>query len=283
MPHITPSPRRLRAAPAQNLARAAITRLLAEGRCVIGEAQLAEIANISVTTARTFLNAGTATGLFQNLADRIPVAHTSHYVVTEKFPGAPSAETISMSALMHVATGKGPVGSAAFAYHTALALHGLSEVTPEGLHVIKIRDSIHPPALPSSTIYIPKDRPPREWMRLINKQPVWLTLRSASQIPTIDVMTITREQMPIPVTSELRTLVDAWMHPDWCGGTDRVADSWQIYWKNQSGGAKRAQLATLLVSTTWPGLWQPLVQWATTAVPALEGLLDMVQKAATKG
>lgn len=271
--------RPLRAAPAQDLARAAITRLLAEGRCVVSADQLAEAANISGTTARAFIRAGRSVGLFQDLKKRIPVAvHSNHVVVTEKFPGAPTADTITMSALMHVAQGNGAAGAAAFAYHTALVLHGLSEVAPTGIYVIKIRHSIRPPALPSDVIYEPKDRMPREWMKLTDQEPVWLTLRSADQVPSQDVVTVIREQMSIPVTSELRTLIDAWMHPGWCGGEDRVADSWRLYWRKQNVAVRSAELSALLVGTTWPGLWRPLSHWASNIVPPLEGLTENLER-----
>lgn len=275
--------RPLRTSPAQNLARAAVTRLLAEGRCVVSADQLAETANISGTTARAFIKAGRSVGLFQDLKERIPVAlHSSHVVMTEKFPGAPTADTITLSALMYVAHGTGVAGAAAFAYHTALALHGLSEVASTGIYVIKIRHSIRPPSLPGDVIYEPKDRLPREWMRLADRQPVWLTLRSADQVPNQDVVTVTREQMPLPVTSELRTLIDAWMHPGWCGGEDRVADSWRMYWRKQNVAVRRAELSALLVGTTWPGLWRPLSRWASEAVPALDGFTESTERAAQR-
>ena len=56
--------RSLRPAPAHEKARIAVTRLLAGGSCVFTVEQLAETAEVSTTTARDFVKAGIAAGLF---------------------------------------------------------------------------------------------------------------------------------------------------------------------------------------------------------------------------
>lgn len=277
--------RSLRPAPAHEKARIAITRLLAGGSCVFTVEQLAETAEVSTTTARDFIKAGIAAGLFVDLQDRVPVAQSGQVLVLATFPGAPTAETILLSALAHVAgSSTGDGGSAsAFAYHTALALHGLTEVAAEGLHLVKVRSSVHPPALPDTKPYTPVARAPKEWLRLSDKRPVWLTLRSSQQVPRPDIVAVVRDQMPLPVTSPMRTLIDAWMHPDWCGGEDRVADSWRMYWTSEVTVARRSDLAVLLATTTWPGLWRPLADWAAGVAPGLRGLAELTERVSPTG
>lgn len=109
--------------------------------------------------------------------------------------------------------------------------------------------------MPDEKPYVPGGRPAKEWRRLRDRRPIRLTLRSSMQVPRSDIVAVAREQMPLPVTSPMRTLVDAWMHPDWCGGEDRVADSWRLHWADRVVAAQRADLAVMLATTTWPGLW----------------------------
>lgn len=261
----------------------AVTRLLAAGSSVFVVEQLAEIADISITTARDFTKAGIAAGLFADLRERVSVAPHGQVLVLETFPGAPSADTILFSALAHVASSTADVPSSAFAYHTALALHGLTEVATDGIHLIKVRPSVRPPSIPDTRPYVPVARPPKEWLRLSDRRPVWLTLRSEQQVPRLDLVAVVREHMPLPVTSPMRTLVDAWMHPDWCGGEDRVADSWRMFWTREATAAGRADLAVMLATTTWPGLWHPLAHWVAGVVPDLAGLSDLIERALPTG
>ncbi len=263
----------------------AVTRLLADGRCVVTPDDLADVGNVSISTARSFLAGATTVGMAQRLSQRIPVATALKYVITEHFPGAPSAETVTMSALLEVASGPETSSPrAAFAYHSALMLHGLTEVAPQSLHVIKIRPSIHPPALDPDKEYAQSVRPPKEWMRLASRQPVYLTLRSLDQVPATDLVRVSRENMPLWVTSPMRTLTDAWMHPDWCGGLDRVLDSWSMFWS--SLGAESSGVSVTwgvqLVQTTWPGLWRPLTRWAASLVPSLKEWPELVEKLAVR-
>jgi predicted transcriptional regulator of viral defense system len=282
MKYIKKTVRRPKTAPAQALARAAVMRLIGEGRCVFSAEEIHGITGISAASARTFLVAGMKIGLFNALDKVIPIAHAGYYVATVRLPGTPSADVIALRALMHVAAGPANTTQAAFAYHTALELHGLTEVASPGIHVVKIRNSVHPPKLSRDMPYQPKARRLAEWTR-VEDRPVWLTLRSPDQLPSQDVVTIQRELMPLPVTSVLRTLVDAWMHSDWCGGEDRVADSWRMYWEQNKKPDSPADLASLLVSSTWPGLWNSLVPWAETVTPSLAGLGKLIEKMAPKG
>lgn len=260
-----------RPTPAQDRARAAVTRLLAEGQYIFKENDLERIAGISKRTAFNFLEAGKHVGLFANLNTISPLFQSKRYLITEKYPGAPTSETILLRALVNAAMGKSNT-MVAYAYHTALSLHGLSEVVSDGLHLIKIYTSIHPPEKSTSLPYCQKPRPPSLWFRLPNASPVWSTKRSASQVPSQDVVMIQSDSASIPVTSPLRTLIDAWMHPDWCGGMDRVADSWKYYWRNAQTESAQADLVSMLLSTAWPGLWTPLAKWASSVIPALSGL-----------
>jgi predicted transcriptional regulator of viral defense system len=270
----------LRKTPARDRTRAALIALLGEGRCVVSAAEVAEVAGVSTTSAQSFLNAGIAVGIVQPLKERIPIATSRHFLITERFPRAPSAETITLAALLHVAKGTGETSQAAFAYQTALSLHGLTEVAPTTLHVIKIRGSIHRPNGSDRDQYVPKIRPAKQWLDIQGGRTVFMTLRSADHVAATELASLTIEGIPILVTSPLLTLIDAWMHPDWCAGADRVTDAWRMYWSRQSNDQRieaKSELAALLVQRTWPGLWSPLSRWAANVVPELIKLPDAVE------
>ena len=275
-----------RRTPALDRARLGIDKLLGEGLVVLHPEQLARTAEISEATARAFLASAETVGLVNSLKLIIPVAKSGLYLVTERYPRAPSRNTIISTALLWMASGYG--GShpspAAFAYHTALAMLGLTEVAPmRTLHLIKVRPSIRKPTYQEE--YRPSDREPTTWTQLQDRTQILLTLRGSNQISAADITTVQQEDFSLAVTTPIRTLVDAWMHPTWCGGPDRVADSWRMYWEQLSGdqrGAAGADLVALLVETGWPGLWHPLDRWLAGIIPGLSGLAAKADKLAAR-
>jgi len=270
-----------RKTPAKDRAREALVAFLGQGQCVVASDQVAEKAGISESSARAMLDAGTAVGIVQHARERIPTAASHLYLITENFPGAPSSDTITMSAVLEVAAGVAGNAQAAFAYHTALSLHGLSEVARTSLHIIRIRPSIHPPSLPGQVEYVPRVRAAKHWTDVRGGSHVFMTLRSADKVFGSGLAICRIEGMPIRVTSPLLTLIDSWMHPDWSGGLDRVADAWSMYWSQLSLDemqTQRSELAALLVQIGWPGLWRPLIHWASKIFPALRDLLESVEK-----
>jgi predicted transcriptional regulator of viral defense system len=222
---------------------------LGQGRCVVTASEVEKVAGITEGSARAILDASISVGIVQYARERIPIAGSNLFLITENFPGAPSSDTITKSALLAVARGNGEDTQAAFAYHKALSLHGLSEVATTSIHLIRIRPSILPPSLPHHVDHVPKVRSAKHWTDIPGGSRVFMTLRSDDQIFGTAFVTCRIEGMPIRVTSPMQSLIDAWMHPDWCGGADRVADAWRMIWSQLSVDEmqeQRAELAAFL-------------------------------------
>ena len=265
---------------------------------MLTKGRLAKEAAIAPATARQILAAGCKAGWLRPLFFVLRDGNDRAFILTETYPGAPSTEALTLGALMQTVRGKKLRTAYAFAYHTALTFHGLTAVTAPGLHLIAIPASTHPPTTDPAAPYEHQPRQPgritapssgRTTPRsiLTDDRPVYLTTRPAQQVPTFDLVDYVPDaacpSFTVPVTNPLRTLIDAWMHPDWCGGMDRVADAWRMYWTEVADlPAHRANLSVMLIKTTWPGLWKPLTAWAAATVPELNELPMMVELHAIK-
>jgi hypothetical protein len=271
----------IRPSPARDKIRLILTRMISDGTCTFTAETLAELAGVSEKVASSFIAAAVAAKMAEPLTDVLSLGGNA-FCLTSAYPGAPTEETIGMTSMLTMAKGlKGsPQTMVAFAYGTALQLHGLTEVSIPGFHVVKTMPSINSPKNCSQDQpFIRKNRPAKEWTRYRRSMPVFMTMRPWGHLPIQDFNHCIREGISLRVTSPLRTLVDAWMHPDWCGGEDRVYDSWQMFWAKQGGMEEPIRdLAVMLVETTWPGLWRELTRWAAGYIQGLGRLPQITQR-----
>ena len=112
---------------------------------------------------------------------------------------------------------------AALAYVTALAFHGLTDEFPREMHAIE-----HGAQGPSGLLEEDEDALEFVYAQRVEKilnQPLKLH-RLSRGMPLLGMAEYRPRGYPVRVTTPERTLLDALMHPEWCGGIGKVLEAW---------------------------------------------------------
>ncbi len=116
---------------------------------------------------------------------------------------------------------------AALSHVTALVFHGMTDDYPQELHAI-LPTTGHEDVLPPGTL-------PEDWEGMLHAhgrmvseiqgKPVhWHGLAKGSSL--LGTAEYRPRGYPVRVTTPERTLLDGLMHPEWCGGFDKVLRAW---------------------------------------------------------
>ncbi len=119
---------------------------------------------------------------------------------------------------------------AVFGFLTAMAHHGLTDLSPKDIHAIQFKDGGHLNRIPLGTM--PEDwgdggmhRPPERCPRRVNDAKIiWTEMRGDREF---GVTVGYSSGLPIYVTDVERTLVDAIRMPEKCGGIAKVLHAWR--------------------------------------------------------
>lgn len=172
-----------------------------------------------------------------------------NYVMTEQCPVAPAADALRYLRMLQIYSRKRwDDAHIRYAYGTALAIHGLSEIFEgKDLYAWQNEPSLKPPQVvtgnPNEVEFRRSTRVPPT---VVTRDGIDLHLSRRHPDSLGDPALVPVGNTLVPCSEILRTLHDCWLRPDLAGGEDRVAGAWTSYLEASDGNAVVAGLARIL-------------------------------------
>lgn len=242
----------------------ALQALVSEGAFVFTLNELARRAQVLPAMARLAV----AEWLKRGWIEESKVRRKIQYVVRSKTPSAPGEAAIDALALLQIINmNEFRLGRLVYGYGSALAFHDLSELVSKEIYIfhsdprVTSPKRMNPNAGSDPVTFQRTTKSPTFWGYWRGRE-VFLIRRSPNLLRPYQRALVVYQGVRAPCTTAIKSLIDAWVRPDLCGGLDRVSDAWNSFAENCTGPERVASdINAIMNDSSWPTMRGAFMEW----------------------